>query len=102
MFYWLSRVAARLSNRVALRLSAQKHFRGVLRNRQWFRRFWIGVELAKDRRILAEMFFQRINAIRIAWMVRQELRHLTHIGILKVLKQPYQSPWVVSGCRAHV
>jgi hypothetical protein len=38
------------------------------------------------------MLFQSIYATLVVGVVGSELRNLIHIGVLKVLEEPYQSP----------
>jgi len=70
----------------------QEHFGRALRNRKRRSRLRVRVELSKDRRVLAEMLFQSIYATLVVGVVGSELRNLIHIGVLKVLEEPYQSP----------
>ena len=48
------------------------------------------------------MLLERVDAMLIAGMVRQKLRHIPHVGILKILEEPHQPPRVVSRRGANI
>src|SRR6266849_1515641 len=79
-----------------------ENFRNILWNNKRRRRFRVSIELCKHRRILAEVFFQCIDPCLVAGVIGQELRDLSHLGIVKILEQPYESPRVVSGAGTYV
>src|SRR5579864_3886010 len=74
----------------------------VLWNHKLRTRLGIRVELCKDRRLFAEVLFQCFDPILIAGVIRDELRYLPQVRVIKLLKQPYQSPGVVSCAGAYI
>src|SRR5579864_1651043 len=79
-----------------------ENFCNILWNNKRCRRFRIGIELSEHRRILADVFFQCIDPVLVAWVIGQELRDLSHLGVVEILEKPYESPWVVSGTSTYV
>ena len=72
----------------------QENLRCVFRHVEWRRRFWVATELRKHGSIILKMSFECPYPRAIGRMVRQKLRELAGVGILKILKQPGQSPRV--------
>src|SRR5208282_181403 len=48
------------------------------------------------------MLLERLDAILVVRMVRQDLRYLAHIGVLEILEEPDQSPRVITGARTDI
>src|SRR5579864_8378294 len=82
--------------------SVQEDLRRILGNNKRRTRLWVRVEFSEDSRVLPEVLLQRFHPILVAGVIRQELRHLSHLGVVEILEQPNQSPWVVSGSCTHV
>src|ERR1700687_410171 len=79
-----------------------ENFRNILWNNKRRRRIQVGIELCEHRRILADVLFQCIDPGLVAGVIGQDLRDLSHLGIVEILEQPYESPWVVSGAGTYV
>jgi hypothetical protein len=62
-------------------------------------RFRIRIEFAKDGRVVTEVLLERLNPCPIGWMVGKELGELLRVRVLECLKQPNQTPRIVTSSR---
>src|SRR4029453_13500378 len=82
--------------------SSKKCFWSILGSDEGLGALRVGRERAEGRRACAEMLLQRGDAMRVVRVIRQELRHLSHVRVVEVLKQPHEPPRVVAARGADI